>query len=57
MDTCSDCIYYEAFNGKGQCKANAPGISATSTGTDAVWPVVEGDKESTHCGAFSEIEP
>lgn len=52
MATCSDCTYYEAVNGKGRCRANAPNISPAPSGTGAVWPLVDATSSADECGAF-----
>jgi hypothetical protein len=51
MDTCADCEFYEAVNGKGYCKVSAPDISPTQAGVDGIWPVVDGTGKP--CGDFA----
>lgn len=51
MNTCAECEFYQAINGKGYCKVTHPCLSATQEGVDARWPVVEGTEKA--CGDFA----
>ncbi len=50
MNTCADCIYYEAINGSGRCKIKHPELSQTPLAATGVWPIVISTNKA--CGEF-----